>query len=974
MGVRFKPQVVSLIHQLTVVLLISGTLTTRVRSSGFLEIGNSRALLLRHQVEVKIVDQIAITRIRQTFLNPTDQAREGTYRFALSPATSVSDFAIREGETRVAGIIERRDVESGDHGGTAGEPAEASSVEESDSNRFQARVYQIAPHGEKTIEIELRELLPVNEGIVEYRCPLASLGNASHPVGTLLVNIQILDGARIQSAWSSHSSMAIHHHSAHRVDARIEILNVTPTSDLRLQYRLEPITVGGKVRVHRSDTDAGFLLLSLNPEDPGFSKRRKDVVFALDVSGSMAGQRLEHAKRALASCLNQLEPGDRFEIFTFADRTGRFGETLQSANLIEVGAHQIDAAIQWIDALRADGNSDIESALRMGLQAFDTIARTRPRYMLILSDGEPTAGVTGNQEIRDSVRIANQRSARLFTFGLGEAAGSSLLRDISHENRGEKLDIRSSEDLERELPLFFRRLTRPLIDQVEIDWGDLSIKNPLPAKVLPFYLGRQVAVVARYTRAGQGFIKIRARAEGRPISLAIPVDLPEAELENEQITRLWARRFVGARLESEPVESLTSDVRDEIVALSMKYVFPTPFTYFQAVRERKRAILPESLRDQLERPAFASSRSTPDKLKYGFQIDLDKIADPASDANHIKRTSMSDSHLTNEGQGLVRLTASYTDKLSRMTSDEREKLKASVEKFVEPPGDLSEEQKLYLTSNPTDPSAKDEFNRRLHQLRNWIEQHRHRGVLLVKFRERDQVIQKMYGTNRIQAGRLLDESFAEMQRIDGFFTSELMIRGEENWETPPPTEAGTSVESADAGASQDLATIPGNLSIPAGRYASPTALWPDVDHEFYRFETKVDQLRRHIRRIRGRLDTLIAIENRNPVEKLPPAIDGMTIAPALTRGGKQVLIGLTLRYPEGQRPRIRWSCKRGRFLYCEDGAAVWQAPSTPGDHEIEVILYPEQGDPVNERIEIHVYQPGQITFAPEMLRFPLQTR
>ena len=44
----------------------------------------------------------------------------------------------------------------------------------------------------------------------------------------------------------------------------------------------------------------------------------KDVAFVLDTSGSMAGKKLEQAKKALQFCVENLNDGDRFEIIRFS--------------------------------------------------------------------------------------------------------------------------------------------------------------------------------------------------------------------------------------------------------------------------------------------------------------------------------------------------------------------------------------------------------------------------------------------------------------------------------------------------------------------------------------------------------------------------------------------------------------------------------------------------------------------------------
>src|SRR5207253_3219676 len=113
------------------------------------------------------------------------------------------------------------------------------------------------------------------------------------------------------------------------------------------------------------------------------------------------------------------------------------------------------------------------------------------------------------------------------------------------------------------------------------------------------------------------------------------------------------------------------------------------------------------------------------------------------------------------------LTKSYVDKLTRMTPDEREKLKASIEKFTGPTGDITEEQKKELLESETSPSQEDQFNTRLQQLRNWIvalDKKKKKRVSEVK--DMDQKLQKLYYTNKVRAAKLLDAGFAKLSEIE----------------------------------------------------------------------------------------------------------------------------------------------------------------------------------------------------------------
>ena len=60
----------------------------------------------------------------------------------------------------------------------------------------------------------------------------------------------------------------------------------------------------------------------------------------------------------------------------------------------------------------------------------------RPNYILFLTDGQPTVGVTETGVILKNILGANEARARIFVFGVGNDVNTVLLDQISAQNRG----------------------------------------------------------------------------------------------------------------------------------------------------------------------------------------------------------------------------------------------------------------------------------------------------------------------------------------------------------------------------------------------------------------------------------------------------------------------------------------------------------------------------------------------------------
>jgi len=130
----------------------------------------------------------------------------------------------------------------------------------------------------------------------------------------------------------------------------------------------------------------------------------KDVLFVIDTSGSMRDDKIEQARKALRNMLDSLNEEDRFTIVRFSSDVSGYSDELLSAS-----DRNLKNAEEFVDGLEADGGTDINTALTTapGLFTGSGSGNERPEEVIFLTDGEPTEGITDNDEILDNIRTAN---------------------------------------------------------------------------------------------------------------------------------------------------------------------------------------------------------------------------------------------------------------------------------------------------------------------------------------------------------------------------------------------------------------------------------------------------------------------------------------------------------------------------------------------------------------------------------------
>lgn len=146
----------------------------------------------------------------------------------------------------------------------------------------------------------------------------------------------------------------------------------------------------------------------------------------LDRSGSMEGQKIEEAKRAITRLVGEMKDDDEVSFVQYSDSA----ETLQS--LARVGDVR-SALLAKVRDLRADGGTNIAAGLRQGARTLEGANPGHVRRVILVSDGLDSSRVESERVASDG----SEHHVTTSTIGIGldfnEAYMSSVAR-IGHGN------------------------------------------------------------------------------------------------------------------------------------------------------------------------------------------------------------------------------------------------------------------------------------------------------------------------------------------------------------------------------------------------------------------------------------------------------------------------------------------------------------------------------------------------------------
>ncbi len=207
-----------------------------------------------------------------------------------------------------------------------------------------------------------------------------------------------------------------------------------PAADTALGLHLDagPAPFGSAPSGPGDSGNQGYKLLRVGVSNPAPTDDRDPVslVFVVDVSGSMeADNRLGLAQEVIYGIAEQMIPGDRAAIVTYADQVRVARDFTNGDNARDI----VGAARQ----LRPGGSTYAEAGLTLGYDlAAEEMRRERKVRLVLLSDGVANVGETGPDSILKVVDEYAQRNATLTTLGVGITGNYNDVLMEALANRG----------------------------------------------------------------------------------------------------------------------------------------------------------------------------------------------------------------------------------------------------------------------------------------------------------------------------------------------------------------------------------------------------------------------------------------------------------------------------------------------------------------------------------------------------------
>lgn len=569
-----------------------------------------------HLVDVEIRDRVALTSITQTFHNDTNRRLEATYLFPLPEHADLTNFQMTFNGKMVEGEVLPADEARRIYEDIVRRKRDPGLIEFIGRRLLQMRVFPIEPESDTTIKLRYQQVTRPISGMQGYHYPLRTRKTAGQAYGMVRFAVSLETQAPLKNIWSPSHAVEIVRQGERKAKIAYEASGGSLEDDFVLLYDTADSDLGLSVVGYRPDeAGPGHFVLMLTPKQlwPADEYQPQDVVFVVDTSGSMAGDKIDQARRALQFCIDKLDEHDRFSVVRFS--TGfdvLFDEPAPATRENRAQAQN------FADSFSASGGTNIADTLQHVARMRSRLAdddEGRPFVVVFLTDGQ---GNRGPDEILASLaQIKDAARVRIFPFGVGHDVNTILLDRLANDYAGRPTYVQPGENLELVMGDFFSVVSRPVLTDLQLTLPAAGVTERFPAVLGDLYSGQQLIIAGKFAKPATGPVTLTAMRNGERVEYAWPnvafAHAPQAEY----VPAVWAGRKIAYLIDQIRAHGESQEMIAEVVALSREYGIQTPYSSWLVAPEehpvvvglgrRSKSSLPGTARRTIDRVAPQSA-------------------------------------------------------------------------------------------------------------------------------------------------------------------------------------------------------------------------------------------------------------------------------------------------------------------------------------------------------------------------------
>lgn len=441
------------------------------------------ATLRSVEIEGQLDGLLLSMKARQHYKNTGKANLEAVYTFPLPWGATLLGLNAEIDGHRLQGTVMEKKEATQRYEKAIDEGDTPIMVERSARGLYSANMGNLKPGESAVIEIEYSQLLRFEQGQIRITIPTtvaprygdehATGGLAAHQSAEadmllqypLTMKITLTGEIALAAVQSPSHPVAL----ARQGDALVVSLTQGAFLDRDFVLLLQGLQ-GQSFATVAPDGEGFAVLASFCPTMSAQTKEPLLLKVLVDCSGSMGGDSISAARKALHEVLKELDEQDWISF-------SRFGSSVvhDLPGLVPCKAANIKKVANLIANTEADlGGTEMNGALLSTFnqstgpdwqQLFGAKTKSsRHQDVLLITDGDIW-------NVENVIQTAKDSGHRVFAIGVGSAPGESLLREVAEKTGGACELVSPNQNVADVIVRMFRRLRSPRCADVMVDWG-----------------------------------------------------------------------------------------------------------------------------------------------------------------------------------------------------------------------------------------------------------------------------------------------------------------------------------------------------------------------------------------------------------------------------------------------------------------------------------------------------------------------
>ncbi|KAM6436222.1 inter-alpha-trypsin inhibitor heavy chain H2 isoform 2-T2 [Liasis olivaceus] len=348
----------------------------------------------------------------------------------------------------------------------------------------------------------------------------------------------------------------------------------------------------------------------------------KNILFVIDVSGSMWGLKMKQTVEAMKTILGDLRSDDKFSVLDFNHNVRCWRESLVQASKI-----QTDAAKKYIEGIHPNGGTNINDALLRAIfilneaNALGMLDPSSVSMIILVSDGDPTVGELKLPTIQKNVKKNIRDDTSLFCLGIGFDVDYDFLKRLGTENNGAAQRIFGNQETSSQMKKFYNQVSTPLLKKLEFNYPEGLVSDVTQSSFQNYFGGSEIVVSGKVDTENVQHLQsiVTATASDAQLILETLADVEgldeflnkDKHADPKFTEKLWAYLTVNqlmAERNVAPTAALKRNITKAILQMSLDHHIVTPYTAMliespngeemmlaDSPQDRKRACCPGAL-------------------------------------------------------------------------------------------------------------------------------------------------------------------------------------------------------------------------------------------------------------------------------------------------------------------------------------------------------------------------------------------